>query len=232
MRNRTNTFYRHGAKRTLDALAAIGLLVLLTPLFLLLAAAVRSFLGTPVYFRQVRPGKHGRLFALYKFRTMANHRDAKGRLLPDDRRLTRFGRWLRSTSLDELPSLWNVLRGDMSLVGPRPLLVEYLERYSDEQAKRHDVKPGLTGWAQIHGRNAISWERKFLYDCEYVERLSFWLDVHIMVRTLWTVCSRRGIGAERHVTMPRFQASASDERQTNQAAHTGSYDNGELRLTM
>ncbi|MFV2068549.1 MAG: sugar transferase, partial [Pirellulales bacterium] len=143
----------------------------------------------------------------YKFRTMANCRDAKGTLLPDDRRLTRFGRWLRSTSMDELPTLWNVLRGDMSLVGPRPLLVEYLDRYSVQQARRHDVNPGITGWAQVHGRNAVSWERKFLYDCEYVERLSFWLDVRIMTRTLWTVGSRKGISAQRHVTMPRFQAA-------------------------
>jgi len=213
-----NAFYRHYVKGGLDVLAAIGLIVLLAPLLLGLAVAIRFFLGTPVLFRQVRPGKQGRLFTLYKFRTMAERRDAQGARLPDDRRLTPLGRWLRATSMDELPSLWNVLRGEMSLVGPRPLLVEYLDRYSSEQAKRHDVKPGMTGWAQIHGRNAIGWETKFLYDSEYVARLSFGLDVRIIVATLWTVCRRQGIHAEGHVTMPPFQASEGGERQANWVA--------------
>jgi len=212
-----NAFYRHYVKRALDTLAAIGLIVLLAPLLLGLAVTIRFVLGTPVLFRQARPGQQGRLFTLYKFRTMIERCDAQGERLPDDRRLTPIGRWLRATSLDELPSLWNVLRGDMSLVGPRPLLVEYLDRYSVEQAKRHDVKPGMTGWAQIHGRNAIGWETKFLYDGEYVARLSFGLDVRILATTLGTVCRRKGIHAEGYVTMPPFLGSASGERPTNRA---------------
>jgi lipopolysaccharide/colanic/teichoic acid biosynthesis glycosyltransferase len=161
-------------------------------------------LGTPILFRQVRPGRNGRLFKLAKFRTMTDERDASGGLLPDASRLTPFGRWLRATSLDELPSLWNVLKGDMSLVGPRPLLVEYLPLYSSEQARRHEVRPGITGWAQVNGRNALTWEQKFELDVWYVDHRSFWLDLRILLMTVRKVFVREGISAKGEATMPRF----------------------------
>lgn len=162
----------------------------------------------PILFHQLRAGLYGRPFWLYKFRTMTDARDSNGRLLPDEQRLTRFGRWLRSTSLDELPELWNVLKGDMSLVGPRPLLVEYLDRYSPEQARRHEMKPGLTGWAQVNGRNALSWEEKFRLDVWYVDNWSIWLDFKILWLTLVKVLTRDGISAHGHATMPEFKGSA------------------------
>jgi lipopolysaccharide/colanic/teichoic acid biosynthesis glycosyltransferase len=191
-------------KRALDVIvAATALLFLALPLALL-ACRVRVALGTPVLFRQVRPGRHGRLFKLAKFRTMTDERDASGGLLPDASRLTPFGRWLRATSLDELPSLWNVLKGDMSLVGPRPLLVEYLPLYSSEQARRHDVRPGITGWAQVNGRNALTWEQKFELDVWYVDHRSFWLDLRILLMTVRKVFVREGISARGEATMPRF----------------------------
>jgi lipopolysaccharide/colanic/teichoic acid biosynthesis glycosyltransferase len=191
-------------KRAFDVIvAATALLFLALPLALL-AWRVRVALGTPVLFRQVRPGRHGRLFKLAKFRTMTDERDASGGLLPDASRLTPFGRWLRATSLDELPSLWNVLKGDMSLVGPRPLLVEYLPLYSSEQARRHEVRPGITGWAQVNGRNALTWEQKFELDVWYVDHRSFWLDLRIMLMTVCKVFVREGISAKGEATMPRF----------------------------
>jgi lipopolysaccharide/colanic/teichoic acid biosynthesis glycosyltransferase len=194
-------------KRAFDVIvAAMALLFLALPLALL-AWRVRVELGTPVLFRQVRPGRHGRLFKLAKFRTMTDERDASGILLPDASRLTQFGRWLRATSLDELPSLWNVLKGDMSLVGPRPLLVEYLSLYSAKQARRHDVRPGITGWAQVNGRNAISWEEKFMLDVWYVDNRTFWLDVRILLLTVQKALKREGISAAGQATMPKFRGS-------------------------
>jgi lipopolysaccharide/colanic/teichoic acid biosynthesis glycosyltransferase len=170
----------------------------------LIALLVWRTMGRPVLFRQARPGLHGKPFVMYKFRTMRDLRDAEGNLLPDEARLTPFGRWLRTTSLDELPELVNVLRGEMSLVGPRPLLMEYLERYTPEQARRHEVKPGITGWAQIHGRNNLSWEERLRLDVWYVDHWSLWLDLKILWRTLWMVLRREGISAQGHATMPRF----------------------------
>lgn len=196
---------KHLVKRGMDILASAVSLVVLFPLLLVLAAAVRLFLGRPVLFRQVRPGLHGRPFVLYKFRTMRDLRDANGNLLPDEQRLTPFGRFLRSASLDELPELFNVLRGDMSLVGPRPLLMEYLDRYTPEQARRHEVKPGITGWAQVNGRNSLSWEDKFRLDVWYVDHWSLWLDFKILWLTVVKVLRREGISAAGSATMPEFR---------------------------
>lgn len=208
-----NAFYRNYAKRAVDAAVALGLLVLLSPLLVVLAATVASFLGAPVLFRQTRPGRGGRLFVLYKFRTMTDRRDARGELLPDGDRLTRFGRWLRSTSLDELPSLWNVLRGEMSLVGPRPLLPEYLELYTPTEARRHQVRPGITGWAQIHGRNAVGWEDRFARDVWYVDHCGFLLDCRILFRTLVSVLRREGIAPPGGATMPKLVRRTAPRRE-------------------
>jgi lipopolysaccharide/colanic/teichoic acid biosynthesis glycosyltransferase len=191
-------------KRFFDFIcAALGLLLLAIP-FLLLAWRVRRELGSPVFFCQMRPGLHGRPFRMIKFRTMTDARGSDGRLLPDADRLTAFGRFLRASSLDELPELWNVLKGDMSLVGPRPLLVEYLPLYSRVQARRHDVRPGITGWAQVNGRNALSWDRKLELDVWYVDKRSLWLDFRILWLTLRKVLAREGISAPGEATMPRF----------------------------
>ena len=191
-------------KRLFDLLAsAMGLLILAVPLALL-AWLVRRKLGSPVLFTQVRPGLHGKPFRMVKFRTMTDARDASGALLPDAQRLTPFGRFLRASSLDELPELWNVLRGEMSLVGPRPLLMEYLPLYSPEQARRHEVRPGITGWAQVNGRNAISWADKFALDVWYVDHRSLWLDVRILWLTVRKVLVRDGISAAGEATMPKF----------------------------
>ncbi|WP_366556752.1 sugar transferase [Aquibaculum sediminis] len=200
-------FYRRHGKRLLDITGAGLGLILLGPLLLGVALAVRIGIGTPVLFRQWRPGFLGLPFLLIKFRSMTGERDALGRLLPDARRLTRLGRFLRASSLDELPELWNVLRGDMSLVGPRPLLVEYLPLYSPEQMRRHDVKPGITGWAQVNGRNALTWEEKFALDLWYVDNCSFLVDVKILLRTLVRVFARDGIGHGEEATMPWFTGS-------------------------
>lgn len=192
-------------KRLFDLLgSAIGLLLLAVPLALL-AWQVRRKLGSPVLFTQVRPGVHGQPFRMVKFRTMTDARDASGALLPDAQRLTPFGRFLRASSLDELPELWNVLRGEMSLVGPRPLLMEYLPLYSPEQARRHEVRPGITGWAQVNGRNAISWADKFALDVWYVDHRSLWLDVRILWLTVRKVVVRDGISAPGDATMPKFE---------------------------
>jgi lipopolysaccharide/colanic/teichoic acid biosynthesis glycosyltransferase len=176
------------------------------------AVLVRVNLGQPVFFRQRRPGFKGRIFELVKFRTMRNDRDPGGRLLPDAERLTGFGRWLRATSLDELPEIWNVLRGEMSLVGPRPLLIEYLGRYSARQSRRHDVRPGLTGLAQVMGRNSLTWDEKFEWDVRYVETRSFWLDLLILGRTVKAVIFREGISASGEATMPEFDPCSERER--------------------
>lgn len=191
-------------KRILDVvLASIGIVVL-APLFMVLAALVWLRMGRPILFVQVRPGLSGTPFRMYKFRTMHEKIGTDGRPLPDEERITPLGRFLRATSLDELPELFNVLRGDMSLVGPRPLLMQYLDRYTPEQRRRHEVKPGITGWAQVNGRNAISWEQKFQYDVWYVDNCSLWLDLKILWLTLIKVLKREGISAEGHVTMPEF----------------------------
>jgi len=194
-------------KRLVDLLASILLLVLLSPILVILSIFVWLKLGRPVLFTQERPGLHGRIFKLYKFRSMRNAFDKNGQPLPDEQRLTRFGKFLRASSLDELPELFNVLKGEMSLVGPRPLLVAYLDRYTPEQARRHDVLPGITGWAQVNGRNAISWEEKFKLDVWYVDHQSFWLDVKIMLMTLGKVFKREAISAPGSVTAPEFMGS-------------------------
>ncbi len=195
------------SKRLFDLTAAGLGLILLSPVLLLLALLVRLFHGTPVLFRQMRPGYRGRPFPLYKFRTMTDERGGTGDLLPDEARLTRFGRFLRAASLDELPELLNILRGEMSLVGPRPLLMQYLDRYSPEQARRHEALPGLTGWAQVNGRNALTWEDKFRLDVWYVDHWSFWLDIKILFITLWKVLKREGISQEGHVTAEEFMGN-------------------------
>jgi sugar transferase EpsL len=191
-------------KRFFDFSVSIFALLFFSPLLLLTMLLVRVNIGTPVFFTQVRSGWHGKSFIMIKLRTMTDSHSIGGVLLPDAERLTRFGRFLRAASLDELPELWNVLKGDMSLVGPRPLLVEYLPLYSSEQARRHDVRPGITGWAQVNGRNSISWREKFELDVWYVNNQSFWLDLQILFLTLRRVFQRRGISADGEVTMPRF----------------------------
>jgi len=196
-------------KRFIDVLASLCGLILLGPVLAILALLVSCKLGSPVLFRQVRPGKGGKPFQMMKFRTMTDERGADGELLPDEQRLTPFGQFLRSTSLDELPGLISVLKGDMSLVGPRPLLVEYLPLYSAEQARRHDVRPGITGWAQVNGRNALSWDEKFKLDVWYVDNQSFWLDIKILFLTVWKVVKRDGIAAEGEVTMSKFTGPQS-----------------------
>jgi sugar transferase EpsL len=200
--------YRTSGKRAFD----LALVLLTTPCWLpvvaVVALIVRTQIGSPVLFRQARPGRDGRVFMLVKFRTMADARDERGELLPDALRLTTWGRLLRASSLDELPELWNVLRGDMSLVGPRPLLVEYLPLYTPEQARRHQVRPGITGWAQINGRNALSWEEKFALDLWYVEHRSFLLDLRILALTVAQVARCRDVAAPGEATMPRFRGSA------------------------
>ena len=193
------------AKRTFDLALTIPSMVLLCPVFLMLATLVALLLGTPVLFRQQRPGLGGRPFWLLKFRTMTEARDARGNLLPDAARLTAFGRFLRATSLDELPELLNVLKGDMSLVGPRPLLMQYLDRYTPEQARRHEVRPGITGWAQVNGRNAITWEEKFKLDVWYVDNWSLWLDIKIIFMTVWKIFKREGISQPGQATMEEFR---------------------------
>ncbi len=196
-------------KQLADRLAALLALLLLAPLLLLVALLVRWRLGAPVLFRQQRPGLGGRPFQLLKFRTMTSQRDSSGALLPDAQRLTPLGRWLRSTSIDELPELINILLGEMSFIGPRPLLMQYLPLYSPEQARRHQVRPGFSGWAQINGRNALSWEQKFRLDVWYVDHQSFWLDLRIFLATIWIVLQRDGISAAGEATMAPFTGSST-----------------------
>ncbi|MHB8933448.1 MAG: sugar transferase [Bellilinea sp.] len=194
-------------KRIFDIFLSLIVLILASPLMLILALLIWAFLGRPIIFSQERPGFKRKIFTLYKFRTMAEVRDASGKLLPDTMRLTTLGRFLRSSSLDELPELINILRGEMSWVGPRPLLVEYLPRYTDEQDRRHDVIPGLTGWAQVNGRNALTWEEKFMYDVWYVDNWSFGLDLKILWLTIWQVVSRRNITPPGETSMEEFLGS-------------------------
>ena len=194
-------------KRIFDIFVVLISLLLLIPIYFLVILVVKIKLGSPIFFKQPRPGLEGKVFNIHKFRTMTNERDSNGVLLSDSKRLTQFGKFLRSTSLDELPSLWSVLKGDMSLVGPRPLLVEYLPLYSERQSRRHEVKPGITGWAQVNGRNAISWDEKFELDVWYVNNQSIWLDVKILWLTVKKVIVRDGITAQGDVTMPIFRGS-------------------------
>ncbi len=199
--------YEKCIKRPLDALLATSALIVLSPVMLTTAVLVRTRLGSPVIFTQDRPGLNEKVFRLYKFRTMTDKRDGDGNLLPDEERLPEFGRKLRATSLDELPELFNIIRGDMSIVGPRPLLVKYLPRYNEHQKRRHDVRPGFTGLAQVHGRNSISWEEKFDWDVKYVDRITFATDVKIILDTIKTVFAREGISAEGSATMEEFMGS-------------------------
>ena len=199
-------------KRVFDVLFASFLLFLLAPVLTLVALLVRINLGNPVIFHQARPGLHGKPFNNFKFRSMLDVADSHGNSLPDEERLTPFGKFMRATSLDEQPELWNVIRGDMSLVGPRPLLMEYLPLYNKEQFRRHDVRPGITGWAQINGRNAISWEEKFDLDVWYVKNQSFWLDIKILILTIKKVFIREGISAEGVATMPMFAGNTEKDR--------------------
>jgi sugar transferase EpsL len=204
---------RRIVKRCLDLAMAVALSLLLLPVLLTIAALVRIKIGSPVLFRQRRAGYHGRPFTLYKFRSMTEACDRHGRLLPDYQRMTPLGKWMRSLSLDELPQLWNVLRGELSFVGPRPLLLEYLDRYTPEQARRHEVLPGISGWAQVNGRNAISWEERFALDVWYVDHWSLGLDVAILGRTIGKVVGREGICSNSHATMAPFEGSRmSDSR--------------------
>ena len=197
-------FYEKFVKRFLDFFLSGMALIILSPILLITAILVRVKLGSPVIFCQERPGKDEKIFKLHKFRSMSDARDENGEPLPDEERLGKFGRTLRATSLDELPELWDIFRGKMSIVGPRPLLVKYLPLYNDEQHRRHDVRPGLTGWAQVHGRNLASWEEKFAYDVDYVEKISFALDVKIIFMTVRCVFAREGISAEGSATMEAF----------------------------
>lgn len=199
--------YEKYIKRIMDMILSLTALIVLSPVLLITGMLVRIKLGSPVLFRQKRPGKNEKIFEMYKFRTMTDKRDAEGQLLPDAERLTSFGKKLRSTSLDELPELINIFKGDMSIVGPRPLLVEYLPRYNEEQKHRHDVRPGLTGLAQVNGRNAISWEEKFAYDVEYVKNVRFLTDAGIVLKTIGNVLKREGISSETSATMEKFQGS-------------------------
>ena len=197
--------YRPLGKRLLDLGLTIPAVILLAPVLILPALLILIKLGPPVLFRQQRPGLHGHPFTLLKFRTMTDARNAQGHLLPDAERLTLVGRFLRSTSFDELPELINVLRGHMSLVGPRPLLMQYLERYTPEQMRRHEVRPGITGWAQVNGRNTLTWEQKFAFDVWYVDHLSLWLDLKIIVLTVWKTAKREGINQPGHTTIQEFR---------------------------
>lgn len=201
--------YRLFFKRFLDFILSLLAVIILSPIYIIVAFLVKIKLGSPVIFTQERPGKNGKIFKMYKFRSMTSETDENGNLLPDEQRLTSFGKLLRSTSLDELPELLNILKGDMSIVGPRPLLVKYLPLYNEHQKHRHDVRPGFTGWAQCNGRNAISWEEKFDLDVYYTKHFSFLLDVKIIFKTIKTVLCREGISSETSVTMEEFRGTKS-----------------------
>jgi sugar transferase EpsL len=199
-----NNFYISYGKRIFDLALAVPALIAFSPILVIVAFLVRMKLGAPVLFKQTRPGLHEKPFDIFKFRTMIGARDKNGKLLPDARRLTSLGAFLRKASIDELPELFNVLKGDMSLVGPRPLLMQYLARYTPEQARRHEVKPGITGWAQVNGRNAITWEEKFKLDVWYVDNRSLWLDIKIIYMTIWKIFKREGINQKGQATMEEF----------------------------
>lgn len=200
-------------KRFLDLSVSICVLVLFSPIYVLITVSIYLNMGHPVFFKQRRPGKDGKVFNMYKFRTMTEKRDSNGKLLPDEYRLTKLGAFIRGMSLDELPTFINILKGDMGLVGPRPLLEEYLPYYDEYQMRRHEVKPGITGWAQVNGRNTLSWEEKFEYDVWYVDNQSIWLDLKILFLTLFKVLRKEGISAKGHVTMPKFSEIKEQERE-------------------
>lgn len=200
----TKSFYEKYVKRTVDFLLSLVSIIILSPVLLILAVVVRIKMGSPIVFSQSRPGINGKIFKMYKFRTMTNEKDKNGNLLPDEMRLNKFGSFLRSTSLDELPELFNILKGDMAIVGPRPLLVEYLPLYTEKQARRHEVRPGMTGYAQVNGRNELSWERKFELDVEYVDNVTFANDLRIIFKTFKMVLKREGISSETSKTMEKF----------------------------
>lgn len=202
--------YKHFFKRLIDFILSMIALIILSPILLIVALLVRTKLGSPVIFKQERPGLNEKIFTLYKFRTMTDDKDEQGNLLPDEIRLTKFGKLLRSTSLDELPELFNILKGDMAIVGPRPLLVRYLPLYNEHQKHRHDVRPGFTGWAQCNGRNAISWEEKFDLDVYYTKHVSLILDIKIILKTVKVVLFREGISSETSVTMEEFRGSSNE----------------------
>tara|TARA_Y100000748_G_C15343784_1_gene429083 strand:+ start:55 stop:657 length:603 start_codon:yes stop_codon:yes gene_type:complete len=199
--------YKYFLKRAIDLVIAFFGIIFLLPIYLIIIFLIMMNLGSPIFFKQSRPGLYGKTFNIYKFRTMTNKLDKNGNLLPDKKRLTKFGKFLRSSSFDELPGLWNVLNGDMSLVGPRPLLVEYLPLYSEKQSRRHEVRPGITGWAQVNGRNTISWDQKFEMDVWYVDNQSFFLDIKILWLTLKKVIKQDGISHNNHVTMEKFKGN-------------------------
>ena len=199
--------YKNYLKRVLDIICSLGFILCFWWLYILIAILVKIKLGSPVIFKQKRPGLNGKIFTMYKFRSMTDAKDKNGNLLSDAERLPRFGKVLRATSLDEIPEFINVLKGEMSLIGPRPLLVKYLERYNNEQKRRHNVRPGITGWAQVNGRNAISWEEKFKYDVEYVDKLSFFLDIKIIFFTIKKIVVKEGISQEGNVTMEEFKGN-------------------------
>lgn len=203
--------YRKYFKRILDIVCSLGFILCFWWLYIVVAILVKRKLGSPVIFKQQRPGLNGKIFTMYKFRSMTDAKDKDGKLLSDAERLPRFGKLLRVTSLDEIPEFINVLKGDMSLIGPRPLLVEYLERYNDEQKRRHEVKPGVTGWAQVNGRNAISWEEKFKYDVEYVDKLNFLLDMKIVFLTIKKIVVKEGISQEGNATMEEFMGEIHEK---------------------
>lgn len=205
-----NSFYRNYGKRMIDIVLSFIALIILAPLLIIIGVLVYFKLGSPVLFAQERPGKDEKIFKLYKFRTMTDEKDKQGKLLPDSVRLTKFGKFLRSTSLDELPELWNILIGDMSIVGPRPLLVQYLPLYNNHQKRRHDVRPGLTGYAQVNGRNALSWQEKFNYDVEYVDKVNFLLDSQIVLKTIKQVLIKDGISSETSATMEAFKGNGNE----------------------
>lgn len=200
-------------KRILDIISSLLAIIILSPLLAVTAVLVKTKLGSPVLFRQERPGKDEKIFTLMKFRTMTDERDENGELLPDEVRLTKFGKFLRSTSIDELPELFNILKGDMSVIGPRPLLVEYIPRYNEHQHRRHEVRPGLSGWAQVNGRNSISWEEKFDLDVEYVDNYSFAMDVKILFMTVLNVLKKEGISSETSATMEVFMGTPEREEE-------------------
>jgi len=201
--------YRRFLKRPMDFILSLMAIIVLSPVLIIVAILVRFKLGSPVLFKQKRPGLNEKIFTMYKFRTMTDEKDENGELLPDSVRLTKFGRMLRSTSLDELPELFNILKGDMSIVGPRPLLIEYLPLYNEKQKHRHDVRPGLSGLAQVNGRNAISWEDKFDYDVEYVDKISFSMDLKLIVQTFLKVFKREGVNKSENVTMEKFKGTSN-----------------------
>lgn len=207
--------YKRFFKRPIDILCALLAITVFSWLYIIVAILVRIKLGSPVLFKQERPGKDGKIFKLYKFRTMTDEKDENGELLPDDVRLTKFGRFLRKTSLDELPEAFNILKGDMSVIGPRPLLVEYLPLYNEHQQRRHEVRPGLTGLAQVNGRNAISWEEKFDLDVEYVDNITFWGDLKLVFKTVWCAFVKKsGISSENHATMEKFTGTQEKTMET------------------